>query len=527
MRLGPHICRVHTGEANDRRARRYIEKVQPPFVKVLGEALNREFLQFCRAQGCEIVGRIVFANDRQGLDDGTVQGNFNAIREKAIEFPEIGWWEFLNECHHQGDDMNTYAGRCIEFMRMIEGLKAVDGTSRRAVVGSFSTGTPDESQWERFRPAVEHAWHNGHAIGVHQYASPDMRFMCGANQWNSGQPHFDDPCTDPKAEGWHTLRHRKFLPIFRSWGVSARVIITESGNDDIFQDPPLERFFGQKNNKKRGYKQWRSFGHQLWPYADQLRWYSWQLGHDPEVIGVVDFGFGIESGEWEPFDLSTDEAMLDQVIAGQKDLPRDPGTLGTPVTPVTLPARATAWHPGDTVTTTASVALRRSPGYIDKPEADRLAVVPKGTGLTLLIGGSQPANNLSWWPVRFRAADGLTVEGFMAERNRSGTVLLERTAEAPPFVPGARVRVITGRLNLRQAPGHVGKPPGDVVTTVPGGNQMTVLGGPESRDGLRWWNLRYVPSAIETHEGWAADGTDDTAFLADVAFAPAEAEARG
>ncbi len=519
MRLGLHVNKLDTGSKEDKLARAYIAAVQPPFVKALDEPLNRDFLRFCRDQGCEVLGRIVFDLGQQGVEDnGPWRGCMDRIRAKALEFPEVSYWEFLNECHEKGDDMARYAQCCIAFMKEMEAI------GRKAVVGSFSTGTPNEDQWERFRPAVEHAWHNGHAIGVHQYAAPDMRFMCGRNQWNGGNPTFDDPCTDPRVEGWHTLRHRKFLPIIRSWGVSARIVITESGNDDIFQDKQMKSFFGQNSNKKRGFRQWKDFGHKLGDFADQLHWYCWQLSQDPEVIGVVDFGFSANRKEWEPFDLTRDEAMLKAVQERQATLPR-----GGPEVIPPPPPPASAWRPGDTVTAQVNAKLRRSPGFLNKPEGDELVVVAPGAKLSVLIGGAREANGLSWWPVRFRRDDGVPLEGYIAEVNRSGTVLLARTAPAPPFMPESRVLVILdGSLNLRRTPGFKGKVAAeDVVATVPGGSQLAVVGGPEAKDDLTWWQVRFNRSAIESHAGWVADGAGGIPFLADVAFLPAEAEARG
>lgn len=526
MRLGLHVNKFDTNSKEDRLAREYVAAVRPPFVKALDEPLNREFLQFCRDHGCEVLGRIVFPEGQQGVEDhGPWRGHIDRIRDKALEFPEVTHWEFLNECHHKGDDMDRYAQCCITFMQAMEAI------GRKAVVGSFSTGTPDEDQWVRFRPAVEHAWHNGHAIGVHQYASPDMRFMCGRNQWNGGNPTFDDTCTDPRVEGWHTLRHRKFLPIIRSWGVSARIVVTESGNDDIFQnDDHMKGFFGQDKNKKRGFRQWKDFGHKIGDYADQLRWYCWQLSQDPEVIGVVDFGFSANRDEWKPFDLTRDEEMLKAIQASQATLPRGgPEQSVSLVVAATAAPAASSWRPGDTLTTQVNVKLRRSPGFLNKPEEDELAVLRSGTNVSVLIGGPREANGLTWWPVRHRGEDGVPLEGYMAQRNRSGTLLLERSAPAPPFLPESRLRVILeGNLNMRRSPGFKGKVRAeDVITTVPGGSQLTVLAGPEVKDDLTWWQVRLNRSAIETHEGWVADGADDLPFLADVAFLPVEADARG
>ena len=40
------------------------------------------------------------------------------------------------------------------------------------------------------------------------------------------------------------------------------------------------------------------------------------------------------------------------------------------------------------------------------------------------------------------------------------------------------------------------------------GERVTILGGPESQDGLRWWQVRYQGSGASAPvEGWVAEST--------------------
>ncbi len=446
MRLGLHVHTAEPGTREDALARDYIRRVQPPFVKVLGNAMKPDFLNFCRDQGCEIIGRVVFGSGDQPLSGAKAKDKIKAVVKRAEQHPQIGWWEFYNESYNGGagesdEDFGRYAERCIEFMKKMSDI------GRRAAVGSFSTGTPDEKDWPRFRKAVEHAWHNGHAICVHQYSAPDMRYMAGQNQWNDGHPRLDDPCATPDVEGLHTLRHRKFMRLVRSWGVSARLFVGESGNDDIQLRP---------GGQGKGWRDWRLVNPELLlgDFADQMRWYCWHLSHDPEVIGVVDFGWAPGAGEemaWHAFDLSHRNdpgnaelaALRERLIEGQLSLPRTgkPDTdvyvpLGQPAPGGGQPAPGGGGQPqpvdpnrplaaGDRVRNalTVNLRIRRSPGFVNKPADDVTERLAPGGEATVIDGQVTPADGLDW--LRLRAGDA-AVEGWAAVAGPEGDSYLTR-----------------------------------------------------------------------------------------------------
>lgn len=87
------------------------------------------------------------------------------------------------------------------------------------------------------------------------------------------------------------------------------------------------------------------------------------------------------------------------------------------------------------------------------------------------------------------------------------TVLISSTpppqtpTETPALHPGTPARVIArAGVRLRKTPGYKGKPPSDVLVVVPSGATVTVIGGPQEVDGLRWWRVRW-----RTFEGWMAE----------------------
>ncbi|MCB0185928.1 MAG: SH3 domain-containing protein [Caldilineaceae bacterium] len=67
--------------------------------------------------------------------------------------------------------------------------------------------------------------------------------------------------------------------------------------------------------------------------------------------------------------------------------------------------------------------------------------------------------------------------------------------------------ITTSRVNIRQSPGHQGKPPTDIIAQVEPGAQMTIVGGPAPADNLTWWLIRYQSGDGRSIEGWVAEAT--------------------
>jgi hypothetical protein len=127
----------------------------------------------------------------------------------------------------------------------------------------------------------------------------------------------DDPCLAPTVEGWLTMRYRKAYRYFLPWGLGdLPLYVTEGGIDDVTPRP---------GGQGKGYKDFKDTEWARIPgigdYAQQRRWYMWQVSHDKYVQGVVDFGFLTEDPTWGSFDMSTDPEMLNRVILLESDLP--------------------------------------------------------------------------------------------------------------------------------------------------------------------------------------------------------------
>ncbi len=73
---------------------------------------------------------------------------------------------------------------------------------------------------------------------------------------------------------------------------------------------------------------------------------------------------------------------------------------------------------------------------------------------------------------------------------------------------GTTLRNVTNtNVRIRQTPGHLSKPDGDIIAGIPTGGQVAVIGGPATVDGLTWWQVRYINSSGQVVEGWSAEVT--------------------
>lgn len=73
--------------------------------------------------------------------------------------------------------------------------------------------------------------------------------------------------------------------------------------------------------------------------------------------------------------------------------------------------------------TNSRVNIRQTSGHLGKPNGDVIAQMQPGETVEI-IGAPQETDNLIWWNIRYNAADGRTVEGWVAEATSSGVVIL-------------------------------------------------------------------------------------------------------
>ena len=321
MRTGLHCNTVR----DPQKILDYYRRSQSGQIKVM--EFEAPLLNELKALGVTIIGRLYV--ERQYLGGSEAQKFIRDLINKAREFPQVDYWEGYNEEFQEGEELSDYAEFEIRRMQEMEAA----GLRAKAVIGCFSTGRPEvvtDDDWQRFRPALEYALPRGHALGLHEYSGPYMQWMCGENQWDfaaNAPRRIDDPCLSPTVQGWLTLRYRKAYAYLRQWGLGELPLyITEGGIDDVWPRP---------GPQGKGYKDYKGTEWERIPgigdYAQQRRWYMWQISHDPYVRGAVDFGFQTADPTWQSFDLSTDPEMLNRVILLESDLP--PGHITGPIVP--------------------------------------------------------------------------------------------------------------------------------------------------------------------------------------------------
>jgi hypothetical protein len=174
---------------------------------------------------------------------------------------------------------------------------------------------------------------------------------------------------------------------------------------------------------------------------------------------------------------------------------------------------------GDLLYTTTIVNLRRTPGHIGKGAGDVLAELPQSSLVTVLDRDPRSVDGLWWWRVRAIASNNLTFAGWLAQAGPDGVAYLikkEEPGTPPPgsgqFKSGDRVRTLT-IVRMRRSPGYAGKAPEDVLAEFAAGSELTVIGGPQTADGLIWWQLRGSDVQGMTVEGWMAEKAPGGAAL--------------
>jgi len=366
MRTGLHCNTVR----DPQKIMDYYRRSQSRLVKVM--EFEQPVVNELTAMGVTIIGRLFV--DHQSLSGSEATRFIHDLIAKAREFPQIGYWEGYNEEFQEGQEIADYADFEIRRMQAMEAA----GLSAKAVIGCFSTGRPEvvtDDDWRRFRPALEYALGHGHALGLHEYSGPYMQWMCGENQWSfatNAPVRIDDPCLSPTVQGWLTLRYRKAYEYFRQWGLAdLPLFITEGGIDDVTPRP---------GGQGKGYKDYKDTEWARIPgigdYAQQRRWYMWQLSHDPYVRGAVDFGFETEDPTWQSFDLSTDPEMLNRVILLESDLPLDhiagPIIPEPPVEPPAVPDQSPSVFPVLVVQGSWNILDAARAAYPDEQDAGQV-----------------------------------------------------------------------------------------------------------------------------------------------------------
>jgi len=331
MRIGLHVNNLPDETA----AIRYIETVQPPLCKFLVGGFNRNVLDACKANGVKTVLRMHTDDQvllRQVLGNVPRKAKPAISARAAMPFIDTAtalaaehgftFVEGYNEVYQTGAELARYAEFDIALMQK------ADERGVKAMIGSFSTGNPPDS-WAPYLPALRYAGQHGHVVGLHEYSAPVLQYGTGSNQWNGGAYTLTDPVSNPDALGWWTLRYRRARAEWRTLGVNPLpdVAITESGIDDVQPRPHNTPGRGWRTTLGTEWENKPPFG----TWAEQARWYAWQLSQDSYIIGAVGFGWGALDPAWMNFRDDADEGRLKVFMAAQLTLPR--GSVNPPPPP--------------------------------------------------------------------------------------------------------------------------------------------------------------------------------------------------
>ncbi len=185
--------------------------------------------------------------------------------------------------------------------------------------------------------------------------------------------------------------------------------------------------------------------------------------------------------------------------------------LATPPLTATAPTTATVPTPvpaGNVLAVGAPARVTAPNGLNLRSNASAAGtlIVQLATGarVTVLEGPVQ-AESLTWW----RVDDGAGQSGWVAEGDGETVWLSPQLGDVQAVNRTPRVgdRVTVGtQLSIRATPGTSAT----LITQVQPNTQFTVLAGPQTADGLTWFQLRSDDGSIE---GWAAEGDGTTRWI--------------
>ncbi|HRJ43003.1 MAG TPA: peptidoglycan DD-metalloendopeptidase family protein, partial [Caldilineaceae bacterium] len=273
---------------------------------------------------------------------------------------------------------------------------------------------------------------------------------------------------------YHFFTYRDFMEAIPGDMRHLPVYITEADEDDPWEDANrgwIKEAYAEINrwNQTPGNQQIRSLILYRWPNLDR-----WVMENKAGVI--EDFKEA----------LLNDYRWRATPAAG---LPAD--QLG-----------AAAFRTGTAVHTTTIVRLRKSPGVTGKPADDVVIELPPHTPATI-VQGPRNADNLVWWRISSRSADGTASDGWSAQSVAADAPLL--AAGAPPTLPfavGERIFTLD-TARLRRSPGFRGKADDDIMADLPLDALATVAEGPRIVDAIVWWRIQATVDRKPV-TGWVA-----------------------
>ncbi len=271
----------------------FLRDARPPFIKLVDDVgwsktVRQDFPEMM------MIGRSTTQYEAELRPLDPVRAAREYVRRHLALYqthPDIEYWEGWNEpVPVTSDDWIWYA----EF----EGARAclMQQLGFKAVVGNFSTGTPEFRRMLLFVPALKAGAECGALFGLHEYSAPTMQYCFG---WQI--PHRPAYAN----RGCLTFRYRYWYEdILKPLNIAIPLVITEMGIDGGVGAGRPGPSTGGGWLDFGGYWEGRGLGSDyIRAYMDQLAWYDAGLRQDPYVLGATIFTTGGRSTGWATFDV--------------------------------------------------------------------------------------------------------------------------------------------------------------------------------------------------------------------------------
>jgi hypothetical protein len=208
--------------------------------------------------------------------------------------------------------------------------------------------------------------------------------------------------------------------------------------------------------------------------------------------------------------VATTVDIQDPTTAVATPLPELPADTPVPQATSVPTATAPVAAPGPNVLAPGGKARVTAPAglnYRESPSSAAALIGQFGTGIIVtILEGPVSADDFTWW----RIDDGNANVGWAAEGDGDTTWISPQLGDPQPVdrspKVGDRVIVSTGELSVRSTPGTNA----NLITRVEPGQEFTVMAGPQSADGLNWYQIRNDGGDVQ---GWAAEGDGTTRWL--------------
>lgn len=219
---------------------------------------------------------------------------------------------------------------------------------------------------------------------------------------------------------------------------------------------------------------------------------------------------GLSVDGWVAERTPADVLLLEAVTTSQSDL----------MPPQSVPGAGMASSAADrpaSATTLDYVRIRKSPGFVGKPNDDILGQIDPGIEVEILAG-PESKDALTWWQVAVSPA----LAGWVAENSPAGIKLLriEENGVIPEHVKtfrrGDLVQTATA-LRVRRTPG-ISANADDVLGLFLANATLNIIDGPVAGGGLRWWRVGGILDSGSEVIGYVAEALADGTQL--IQYAP-------